>query len=124
MKYIPGFKFTIKSNPIRSTIQTLKTLRQKIVNVDHVIPELTPNVEYEIYRITPKIENGITTSVTYTFRSRKGETKVEFNTIGDAETKIDKILGIKPTQQKEESAIARENIVRDLGKVADRYFNR
>ena len=124
MKYIPGFKFAIRSNPIRSTIQTLKTLRQKVINVDHVIPELTPNTEYEIYRITPKIENGVTTSVLYTFRSRRGETKVTFNTIGDAESKIDKILGIKPNQQNEEAASNRENIVRDLGKAAQKYFNR
>jgi hypothetical protein len=124
MKYIPGFRFSIRSQIRQPLIKTLRTLQRKPTNVDHILPELEPNTEYEIYQITPKIEKGITTSVTYAFRGRGKITKIVFNNVGDAETKIDKILGVIPGQQKEQDSLARENIKRDLGAAAAKYFNR
>ena len=124
MKYIPGFKFTIRSQVNRSAIKTIKTLYKKHVNVDHIIPELKPNVEYEIHQINPKIEKGVATSVTYVFRSRNGTATIVFNHVGDAESKIDKILGVDQSQQAEQADLSRENVKRDLGKAAEKYFNR
>lgn len=95
MKYIPGYKFTPPSS--ENKIVGIKKVNTVIRNTDNKPSQLKtfePGIEYTIFSITPKIDKGAVSSVKYVFKSRRGMIELMFSSIGDAEKKLDNLIGV------------------------------
>ena len=123
MKYIPGYKFTKRNQRPQLAVKTITSLKTPLKKRDGIIPGLQPNVEYEIYKITPKIKDGIATEIVYTFRGRTGTVNVTFKTTTSAEELIDRVLGIGSSRREHRDDV-RQKVSHKLSETANKYFNR
>lgn len=113
MKYIPGYKFIVPNDSARISprVKTVSDIVSGSLNKSIPIKGLESGTEYSIFNIKPKIDKGNVVNVTYVFRSRKGLTEIIFSSVGDAEKKLDSLIG---NPQVEDATSKRDEIKRNL----------